>query len=281
MKNSASRGAVVPIGFILVISVIAFGLYLFQVTAVPAANKRAELQTQDQVRTQFHQLDAAIFRAGTDNITTPHLIDANTNYLFQTSRTSVESSQIRTNGNADVTIDNAVSSNSSDDFDGVAITYTTTFVNYLPSYAYYNNPNQFWNENGLVYYETPQGKTVLSESQTIVSGKQITIPLLAGDVSSGGRGQFPLNIAPRPEAYKSVTVSDDSGAPITISLDTRVPEGQWNTLLESEKDINGGYVTDITYTNNPSSLNRVNIELETGQDYKIKIFRTEIIDSVR
>lgn len=275
---SDDRASVVPVGFILVIGIITLMLYVFQASTVPMINQQAEVDTHQGVRVDMHEFHSAVSRAMSTGVAQSVVFHTKVEYPPQLGATSQPDTSLFTSDKQEVTFQNAVlSGGSGAGWNGSNRTYPTRPVHIVPDYNWFQNAQQVQYEHSVVHYAPANSgnKTnVATTSQSVVSGNQITIYQMKGELAVTRRNHISVNVH-SDTSPEQVNVTNSTGDNIELTLETSLSESQWRSLLESERATNGGHITNITY-NASTNPNRMTLTFEQNVTYEVKIFEVEL-----
>lgn len=239
------RGVSEVLGAILVFALVLSVLVIVQVAGVPAANQQIEFEHNARVQGDFQEFDRAVDRAAITGAGESAAIETGVRYpprLFLLNP-GPAAGTVTTSGATPVTIGNvtAVNAEVRDYLNGTR-EYTTTSIQYTPSYNEYGGAPVTTYENGVLYNSDAGGAAVFDRGG-IVSGNRISLTMLEGSISESSSRSVSLNPAPVSAPSKRVSVTGKNGADITISVHTSLSEETWNDrILAEELQSAGGNV---------------------------------------
>lgn len=285
--NSRSRhnsASVIPLGFILVITIMAMALILFNSTTLPTLSKQAEVDSHRDIETDFIRMDSSVYRAATTGIPQPVVMGNRVNYPPSLTQLKTPTPLLRTKGPHNITAKNAIYTEDASSFDTKR---NTNQILFSRNYNYYTRARTFGYEHGLFYTQPPDAErgassVLVRDKQTIINEETITIISMEGDLSFSRPAPTQLSISPVSNEEVHATITNEGAEHIELVIPTRLPKSEWTTLLQSEDYSNGGHVTDIRYrTTNPDTgiddgMNYVIIELEQGIEYNINLYTVSI-----
>lgn len=264
MREGGDKRAVSPVvGFVILFGFFTISLTLWQVQVVPAHNAGTEYEHQQEVTTQLIELRNAILEAtmGADGSVQ---IALGTTYpdrtLFVNPPPPV--GDLRTNdadrGRLKVTIDNATAAADappgvSNQWNGTTRTFESAPLVYRPGYHSYDGADEVVTEHTLLYSRYDDTR-VEHTDHAIVDGTAIRLPLLPQNFSKRSLDLIEITAGPAAPTTRTVSVTSNATAPITMTLDTPAP-AQHAALLNDTST-----VTNITV-----NTNNVSFELEPGR----------------
>ena len=282
-KQSVS-GSVIPLGFILVVTVISLAIILINTTTIPALSKKAEVDAHRDVETDFIRMDSAVYRAATTDIPQPVVMGNRVNYPPHLEPLKTPTPRLQTVGPHNISFDNAVYEENLSAYNRER---ETNAIRFSRDYNYYTTARDFGYEHGLFYTQPHHSERgdpaiIVRDKQTIINDETITVIAIEGDISFSRPSPTQISVTPIESKKEHTTITNDSGESINVTLPTRVPKSEWETLLESEMVGNGGHVTNVTYsTTNPDTgaddgANYVTIELESGIEYDLNMYTVRV-----
>jgi hypothetical protein len=285
--NSRSRrvsGSVIPLGFILVVTIITFALVIFTTTTLPTLSKQSEVDAHRDVETDFIKMDTAVYRAATTGIPQPVVLGNRVQYPPSITPLKTPTPLLRTVGPYNLSIENGIYTANSTSYSAER---DTNHIMFSRDYNFFTTARDFGYEHGIFYTQaprTPRGDAsiIARDKQTVVNGKTITFVAVEGDLSFSRPAPTQVAVSAEDEEERHATITNDAGQHVELVVPTRLPKSEWETLLESEDIANGGHVTDVRYrTTNPDTgsddgMNYVIIELEQGIEYDINLYTVAV-----
>lgn len=275
MTFFAEERAVSPVlGGILMFGLAASLLILTQVSLVPAANQQVEFEHNLGVQEDFERFQGSATRVaatGAPESVDVHLGVRYPNRFFLVNP-APSSGSLLSEG-ATITVANVSATNleTNEYFvsEGNALGYETKRLLYDPNYNQYANAPRTVHENGVTFNEFDGDVTLVTSATPLVNDGDITLILLDGDVTEQGTGSASLTLQAASAPSQRIAITNTGTDPITITLDTRLPESEWEAFNDSATD-----VTKVQYNGD-----EVTITLDTSRDYTLRVARLSIGDS--
>lgn len=250
------RGVSEVIGAVLLFAILIISLSLYQAYAVPAENKQIEFSHYQTVQEDMKEVRQAIIDVGQTNAERSATVKLGTQYPARvfTMNNPPPAGTLRTDtiGSGRITLSGV---------NTTAIcgqeTTTTKELTYSPGYHYLDGTPEITYENTVIYRETQSGTVLIDSGQTLISGKQINLFPLLGNVSESQSGVATLDIQ-----------GDSSGATdiskkTTLTIPTRLSADTWETELLANEEV----VKNVT--TNTSRTSAVDINLKAAA-YEIR-----------
>lgn len=275
MTFSSSNRAVSPVlGGILVFGLAMSLLVLTQVSVVPAANQQIEFEHNQALQEDFESFQSANSRVAASGGPESVEFDLGVRYpnRFFLVNPAPSSGTLATEA-ASITIANVAPINPETDeyitsLNG-PIVYDTNRLTYQPNYRQYANAPRTVFENGAIFNQFDGDVTLAVSTTPVVSDGHISLVVVDGDVSEQGTGSTSLDLQPASAPSQRLAVTD-TGTPITITVQTLLPESEWQAFADGEAD-----VTLTSYTTG-STTNTVELELAAGKRYTLGVAKVTI-----
>lgn len=169
----------------------------------------------------------------------------------------------------------AVDEETRDFLGGGTLSYTSTSLNMQPNYAQYDEAPIYRLEHGTLYADYTSQQE-LSSHGGVISGRNINLPTLEGDLNYGTTN--PLNIQQVPLSASSQTVSiQDTGSPVQFRIETHQSLEMWEEVLGDEISTgpnDGRYIQDLRMNN--GDPNELIIEMVPGEVYQLNMARVGV-----
>jgi hypothetical protein len=264
MRKWGDRRAVSPVvGFVILFGFFTLSMTLWQVQVVPAHNAGEEYEHQQEVTKQLIQLRNAILEAtmGADRSVQ---IALGTTYpdrtLFVNPPPPV--GDLRTNdadrGQLQIRIENATAADDAppgvaNRWNGTTRIFESAPIIYRPGYHSYEGAEEVAIEHTLMYSQW-EATRVEHTDHAVVDGTTIRLPLLPQNVSRRSLDRVEVTAGPVASTTRTVPVTSNDTAPITLTLETPAPDTHAALLNDTE-----------TITNVTPNANNVSFELQPGR----------------
>jgi hypothetical protein len=282
MTFFAEERAVSPVlGGILMFGLAASLLILTQVSLVPAANQQVEFEHNLGVQADFERFQGSATRVAATGAPESVDVDLGVRYPNRFFLVNPPSATGRlTTEDATIAIANVNATNpeTAEYFASRAtahtLAYDTKRLVYEPNYRQYGTAPRTVYEHGAVYNRYDGDVTLSKSTVPIVSGNEITFVLLDGDLNeqSVDSTTIRLQAASAPAQRISVT---DTGAPITITLETFLPQSDWDAFVAGESTVTLQSYGD---SGNGETPNQVVLALDDGGQYTLRVATVTIGD---
>jgi len=279
------RAQSIQIGAVLLFAVLIIAFSSYQAFVVPNQNRAVEFNHNQQVRDQMQDLRNELVSIHGETATRSVTLTLGTRYPGRLAAVNPgpPSGTIRTIGtrpdSVNLTVANAEATGETGDFwTGVDNrTYNTGGVVYQPNYNVYGNAPLTIYENSVLYNQF-RDSNLTASGQTLIDDETISVVTVNGSVSQTRTGSTSLDLRPVSTSTTTVPVTNASATEnVTITTATQLPKSQWDTLLESQLDDNGGHVVD--YDVEPidgSQFGMLWIELESDVTYRLRMTKVGV-----
>lgn len=297
--------AVAPVvGFLLVVAIIFLAAAQYQANVVPQQERSSEASHFQEVTDDMNTVRTEIINSAGNGQRQTHNFATGLNYgVLGLTQPPVPGVFLHLDAENPIRIRNAENNQAAESFwDGERVrTYETGFIGYRVDYNRFVGAGELYIEHGYMYQDTQPGITprqyeeerqanndrppirVVQESdQPIINGRTITLytvqdRLEDSDLTATGVSQTTVELNPAsPRAggqMNSITVEDNGENPINITLPTRLPLSEWQSVLSDELSSNGGYIDKITNVNNEDSIK---ITMEEDNIYNLRLARVDV-----
>lgn len=244
-KNNRAQSVV--IGTILVFGLIVLAYGIFQATVIPSANEDVEVEHSQQVRGEMQDIRNNVLQSASSGRDTRQTVKIGVEYpnrlLFINPGPTAGS--LQTEGTSDsqvaIALENveATDDETADYLNGDKRVFSTGAIVYRQDYnIFQSGPDSVAVDNSLAYSNFSDGQFV-STGQQIISGKEISLIALDGELSRSEVSQYTVDTEAVSAPSTTVPVTNDSEA-INITISTRLSE---ETLIQdvfrSQIDDNG------------------------------------------
>ena len=244
--RDARRGQSTLVGAILLFGVLVLLLAIIQLSAVPNWNNSIEVDHNERVQEDLREVMSAVHEVGEIGESRTRTVELGVDYptrpfLFNPppagGRLAATDSRPFEVGNVEILgVDNYwTGAGSSGIIEG-----STYQLVYEPDYNEHDPAPRTVYENGLLYNEI-RGQAILA-TEPFIDGNRISLTALAGTPDRRGTGTVSVPIRPESGSSQAVPVRSSAGAPVEVTVPTRLPESEWETQLEPEFVANGGNV---------------------------------------
>lgn len=311
LRNN-TRAQSVVIGSILVFGLLVLSYGIFQTTVIPSANEDIEVEHSQQVRGEMQDLRNDVLQSASTGQDTRQTVKVGVEYpnrlLFINPGPTAGS--LGTEGTSEsqvaIALENVVARDdeTEDYLNGNKRVFSTGAIVYRQDYnIYQSGPQSVAVGNSLTYSKYSEGEFV-STGQQIISGKEISLVALDGDLFRSEVAQYTVDTEAVSAPTTTVPVRNDSEA-IEITISTRLSE---ETLIQdvfrSQIDDDGDPPVGVTecsdisadnsstdrYVNNcefddsaPGEFNNFTLILEPGNTYTLELAKvgvgTEVTDA--
>lgn len=270
------RGQAVQVGAVLLLAVFVITLSLYQATVIPGENRQVEFNDYQDATGDVADLRNAILRSAGQDTRTGVTVRTGTQYPARTLFVNPPraTGRLTSSSAANVTVANVESAGDYENVgkylesEGHALNVSTRRTVFDPAY----------NELDVAPVATAYGATyrtyddpVLVTDQTLVDGNRITLVSVAGDLGAGGY-TTPVTAEPVSAHTRTVSVTGDGG-PLNLTVPTELSAAVWEDRLLAGQMAPDGHVVEVAPGPRP---NTVNVSLEGGQTYELRLGRVEI-----
>lgn len=245
----ANRATAIPLAFILILGLVVLGTQLYQFKYVPTEGHDEEVDANRDMKTDVLEFDFAVEYAMATGQPQPVAIGSSVDYPIAFPTPPDPAYAIRTTENETIDFDNFECVKG--DCEG---SFNTTTVIFLGNYNYFQDAQVYGYEYGVAYSapnNTTEGGngTVAHTDQSIINGKNLSMMRFHGNFTATGQNTVTTVVKPGSVRKETYTISGNSSDPINITIPTELSESEWQTLMEDEMEDNGGYITNMNYTN--------------------------------
>ncbi|GAA0676013.1 carboxypeptidase regulatory-like domain-containing protein [Natronoarchaeum mannanilyticum] len=277
------RAVVIQIGAVLLLAALVIAMSGYQATVVPDQNNEIEFNHNQDVQGQMQELRNGIVSAPGGGSGASVRVDLGVRYPSRTFfvNPSPATGTLRTvgttDGNVNITVDNAAASGETGQFwDGDARSFNTGALAYEPKYSEYDDAPTTIYEQSLLYNRFDDANITISE-QSMVDGRQINLVALNGSLSESGTDSTSVSVRPVSTSRNAVAVEGDGSDPINVTVPTRLDNATWSDALEAEYASNGGNIVGQYYEDIPGeSYALLTIELDGSKTYELRMAKVGV-----
>ena len=241
------RGQAAVVGVVLMFGLLIALLALVQLTAVPGWNQAVEVQHNERVQSDMQLVGTEIHRSSVTGQSRTVPVELGVRYpsrplLFNPTDPA---GTLRTTDSGEFEIRNVDIegvNNYWNDTEDQVIEGSTRQLVYEPRYNEYSTPPTTVYENGVLYNEFERPLTL--DEGGFVDGHRISLITLSGDYHESSVETRTVSLKPESAPTQTVSVESVDSEPVTVSVPTRLPETEWESILEPEFQRNGGHVLD-------------------------------------
>lgn len=278
------RGQAIQVGAVLLFAMLIIAMSVYQAQVVPRENAEIEFESYLDASTDMTQLRNDLLGVAATDTQRGTTVTTGTTYparvFFVNPGTAT--GRIRTGEPANLSFSNVKSTSEKRNVDrylqseSATLEYSTRDVVFEPSYNEISDRiAPIVVANGFTYrnYSSPVAMT----SQTIIQGNRLTFVTVDGDFEAGGV-TTPLTTEPVSAHTRTVTVTNRTTDPLVLTVPTPINASTWeDEIIAGQLDPAGTnpdrYVTSVDPGPEP---NTVNITLETGESYELRLGRVEL-----
>ncbi|QSG08995.1 hypothetical protein [Halapricum desulfuricans] len=234
------RGQAIQIGAVLLLGAIVLSFAIYQSTVVPEQNREIEFQHSQTVGDQLQDARNGIVSTGSTGDGRSVSVTLGTQYPSRViaMNPAPPSGTLATVGTTDrsinATIANAEATGETGDFwNGTNRTYNTGSLVYRPGYNEYRNAPTTWYENSVLFDEF-RDANLTETGQRLIDGTTISLVALNGSYRASRTGSVSLDFRGTSVSSRTVSVTNETGSNVTITVPTRLDEQNWEELLADE-----------------------------------------------
>ncbi|MFC6718402.1 hypothetical protein ACFQGT_12240 [Natrialbaceae archaeon GCM10025810] len=222
-RRGRERAVTVQIGAILLFAILFAALALYQVDAVPAENRNAEIDHSERVGGDLVELRNAMSATSADGAPRGSSVALGTRYEVRTFTVNPPdpAGTIRTQ---------EAPGNVSIEGDDTDVDFETQFLVYEPGYHEYGDAPTTRIEHTFLYGEFDDA-TVDVEDPLLIDGDRVVLPIVDGDLSRADSGTASVDV--RRIAGPNAKSIDSN---VTVTLPTDAPE-RWNESLGARSGV--------------------------------------------
>lgn len=261
------RGVSAVLGAILLFGIAIALLVLLDLTVVPEAVYDDEVSHNERVQADLRELAAevgAVALAGADRTVTVEVADGG---LFDADTPTGGTLETEP---ASFSLANVTAAGDAGEFwTGTEAVVESRHVVFRPDYDEYAAAPVTRYE-GWATYNDYGGTHAFVDWGSVVQGRRIDLVAITGDVRLSSGLAPPVDVYPVSSPPRSLTVTNSSTGPITLTLDTHLPVSAWERGLADELAPDGNVVSV-----EPAGDGRVRIVLAAGT-YDLRMARVHL-----
>lgn len=274
-RDGGRRGQAVVIGAVLGFALLITVLGVAQLEYVPAEVEQQEALQDQQARADMLDLGAAARATAIRGDLQPVTVRTGVQYdlPFILVAPPAPRGALATEPLGTLKITNVTRAEGARSYpaDGSLGPYRTTALTFEPRYNQYNDSRTAVYESGLVVNQFGNGAEVRAGGTSFIEGRSIALVTVTGSLDAGSSLTQPVTFSPVSAPAQAVSVTNTSGAPVTIQLPTRLSNETWAAVLEPEYVANGGHVHSHKVTDGV-----LVVRLEQGVEYDLRLARLRI-----
>ena len=271
------RAAAIQVGAVLLFGMLIISMATYQATVVPDQNKGVEFNHNQKVQGQMQDLRNSVVSVPSGDGGSSVTVDLGTTYPSRTLFVNPGPAygSLRTvgtdNESVNISVENATVPNTDDAtydvWNGTEREFGTGAVVYRPNYNEYDNAPTTIYEHSLLYNQFRNANLTVSD-QRLVNGRTISLVTVDGNLSENGMGSASVTAEPVSASSNSITVEGD-GAPINITVPTRLGNDTWREALAEE--IDKGNVVGMSHESGPGEYTLLTISLNESRTYDLQM----------
>lgn len=270
------RAQSVQVGAVLLFATLIIALSIYQATVVPQENSEVEYAAYQDAAADMLQLRNVVLAAAAGDGTRGVTFKTGAEYpprIFLLNGLD-PTGTVSTTDPGNVTLGNVDASSS--EFENVgeyvaaedgSLNYTSRRVVFEPDYNHLSAASMV-TTNGFVY--RAHGPPTRVAPQTLIRGNTITLTTIVGDLDASGY-TAPVTAVPVSAHVNTVTVTNESSGPVTLTMPTRLNATEWEQSVLTGSG--SQYVNDVTAGPRNGT---VTIELAANQQYELRVARVEL-----
>ena len=259
------RAQSIQVGAVLLFAILIVFLAVWQAVVIPNQNEQVEFDHNQEVQSQLEQLRADMAAMAGSSTVRSSSIDLGVRYPSRLVSLNPPAASGRletvgtTNESIAAVIRNANATGETGDFwNGTNRSFNTGAIVYEPRYNEYAQPPNTVLENGVLFNEFSDGRTLPLTDQVVVDGDRIRIGALNGSLSLDRIDSASVDLRPASTQTRTVAVSEPNpgtvGGNVTIELPTRLNQNNWEELIRGEQ------VHDVTVDSGTVTIEMTNLQ---------------------
>ena len=275
--GARERGQAAVVGVILMFGLLIALLALIQLGAVPGWNEAIEFNHNERTQGDMQSVHGEIHRTAVTGQSRTDTVELGVRYpsrpfLFNPPDPT---GRLATTDPGEFEIQN-IEIEGVDNYwedDGGRIQGLTRELVYEPHYNEYRTPPTTVYENGILYNEFEQPIPLSREG--FLDGERLSLVTLAGEFERMGTRPTSVPLKPESAPTQPVSVRSADGDPITVTVPTRLPESEWESVLSNEFQRNGGHVLGDEDGVDVSDGN-LTVTLDPDIEYDLRLARVSV-----
>ena len=288
------RAVTVQIGAVILLGFLVISLSLYQATVVPNENRQIEFQHNQRVQSDMLEVRNAILGTAATGSAAPATVELGTRYPTRTVAVnpSPPAGTLSTSSLGNISVKNATADDATtpgddypetDDFwDGTTHNYSTSALEYRPSYANYDGAPTTVYENGVVYNRFRSGNNTRS-GQPVVAGTRISLVALDGELAQGGSSSLLVDPEAVSVSTRTISVTNASATEnVSVVVPSELDAQDWTDLLNETGDYDpSADPNDGARVYRVENVDRgVELYFERGETYQLKLSKVGVGSSV-
>lgn len=283
MGQKSDRAVSEVLGLILVFGILMMLLGMYQVFMVPSANEQIEFKHNQQVQGELIDLRNGIMTQQSSDSPTSKTVNLGMEYPSRLlalnptnpqgtlSTTEVEEGQ-------EISIYNVLGVNNdvATHLNGTPIYFETKHLHHQPKYNEFQSAPDTFIENSVVFNKFSDNNNLTLADQRLIRGNNIQIGIKSGEESYDQR-EASIDLNPLSSGMTTTQIKASDG-PIEVVVPTNLGQDDWDALLASEMESEGGYVKSAEVSDG-----YLTIELVEGDDerYNLKMANIGVSSNVQ
>lgn len=256
------RGVSTVLGFVLAFSLVVTTFAIYQADVVPHQNEEIEFEYATELQGELSHVKEALDGVAATGVESTVTVPGAPTYPKRALGINARPSagRLATTGTYDVALEGFEATG--EYWDGTRRTYDTRLLRFTPRFNYYETNVSFLVANGVFVKRFPGRDVTTWRRGRVVSGNQINVVLLSGELSRTGRDiAVPLRAVSSSTAYRTVTVDGSA----TVEVPTVRSQSTWDEVAAANDNI-----TAVTVTTPPGPGDHAEITLDEGQ-YELRV----------
>ena len=269
------RAQSIQVGAVLLFAILIVFFAVWQAVVVPNQNEQVEFDHNQEVQSQLEQLRGDLAAMADSSTVRSSSVDLGVRYPSRLVSLNPPAASGRletvgtTNENVTAVVRNARADGETGDFwDGNEQSFNTGALEYVPRYTEYAQPPRTVLENGVLFNQFGNDRTLPLTDQVVIDDDRIRIGALNGSLSLDRIDSASVDLRPVSTQTRTVAVSGTGDENVTIELPTRLNEGNWGELLEGEQ-VHNVSVGDETVTIEMA-------DLPEGESYDLQLWKVGV-----
>lgn len=285
-QSGSSMRAVAPVvGFLLIVAILMIAATQYQANVVPAQEIEEEIDHFGEVSQDMAGLRSEILRSSSTGQLQTQEVQTGVSYgVPGLTNPPTRGTIAYSPAQEDIEIRNAENTREASNFwrGDVDRTYETGFLEYSINYNRLNEHNDLFIEHGLLYGEMEragENNYIQQSAQPIVSGRNINIYTIQGDIAVSSAGTTTVETNPVSAPMESVAVRNfEEQEPIELRIPTRVPADVWREQFLAEEydpdnEEDDAFIDNIEET---ADGDAILIEMTPEETYNLRMSRIDL-----
>ncbi|MFB6131518.1 MAG: Ig-like domain-containing protein, partial [Salinigranum sp.] len=272
------RGVTVQVGAVLLLGILVISMSMYQVTVVPSQNEQVEFKHSQRVQQDMLRLRSSIQTGASTGIAPATTVELGTRYPSRTIFVNPPpaSGTIRTTAPASLSLDNVSvvgNSETADDWKSTR-NYSTRSIVYQPTYNLYQNAPETVYQDSVLFNQFNGTRRLPLSGQSLIRGRHITLVTVDGSLSRSEMGSVSVDPQVVSASSRTVSISNTSSGPLTLSIPTNATADQWeNDTLSDQLVGSGGYVRKVV---DGTKQGYVTIVLKNDTTYDLRMAKVGV-----